>query len=139
MSGVIRRLLWRLRPPPEVRATRECIRETVRRVTPIYPLPRALLSRALALTRDIQGVAGFVGADRRPPDQVALQLLSSTVIGLLMSGEYHLSRGVLSGEGHGLVAVFTRCMLDLQERGYESDEKTEQALRRIRSELARLG
>jgi hypothetical protein len=139
VSGGVRRLLWRLFPPSEVRATRERIREFLRRVSPTYPLPAELRRRALALTHDAGYVMELVRFGRRPPDQIALMFLSSTAIALLMSGRYHLYRGMLSGEGHALVSVFSRCMLELQERGYQTEEKTYEALQRMREDIKTQG
>jgi hypothetical protein len=139
VTGVVRKLLWRLFPPPEVSATRAQIREFLRRISPSYPLPRELERRAIALTRDAKYVVGLIRDEHRTPDQVALVILSSTVIGLLMSGRYHIYRGVLSGEGHALDSVFTRCMAELQQRGYQTAEKTQQAVQRMREEIKKLG
>jgi hypothetical protein len=118
--------------------TRARIREFLRRVSPTYPLPRELQRRAVALTRDA-GVVELVRVQHQPPDRVALVLVSSTVIGLLTSGHYHLYRGVLSGEGHALVSVFTRCMSELEQRGYQTETTTHEALQRMRDEVNRLG
>jgi hypothetical protein len=139
VSGVLRRLLWRLFPPPEVRATRGYIREFLRRISPTYPLPGALKRGAIALTRDAEYIVKLIRQERRTPDQVALVLMSSTAMGLLMSGGYHVYRGVLSGGGHALTSVFTRCMSELQERGYQTAEKTEEAVQRMRAEIKKLG
>jgi hypothetical protein len=122
-----------------VRATRERIREFLRRVSPTYPLPPELRRRALALTRDAWYVVELVRVGQRPPDQIALLFLTSTATALLMSGRYHIYRGMLSGEGHALVSVFTRCMSELQERGYQTEEKTHEALERMREEIKKLG
>jgi hypothetical protein len=139
MSGAVRRLLWRLLPPVEVRTTRERIREFLRRVSPTYPLPRELRRRTLALTRDAGHVMELVRIGQRPPDQIARLFLSSTAIALLVSGRYHLYPGILSGEGHALVSVFTHCMSELQQRGYQTEEKTREALERMREEIKKLG
>jgi hypothetical protein len=139
LSGRARRLLWRLFPPPEVRATREHIREFLRRISPTYPLPAELQRRAIALTRDVDYVRGLIREEHRAPDQVALVILSSTVIGLLTSGRYHIYRGVLTGEGHALSSVFTHCMAELQQRGYQTAAKTQEAVQRIRDEIKKLG
>lgn len=139
MSGALRRFLWRLLPPPEVRATRERIREFLRRVSPTYPLPAELRRRALGLTRDAGYVMELVRVGQRAPDQIALLFLSSTAIALVMSGRYHFYRGMLRGEGHALVSVFSRCMLELQERGYQTEEKTHEALQRMREEIKTQG
>lgn len=133
------RLLWRLFPPPEVSATRRHMREFLRRITPTYPLPGELKRRAIALTRDAEDIVRVVRQERRPPEQVALVMLSSTAIDLLTSGRYHVYRGVLSGEGHALSSVFARCMSELQERGYQTAEKTQEAVQRMRIEIKKLG
>lgn len=135
MSGVVRRLLWLLLPPPEVRTTRARIREFLRRVSLTYPLPAELRRRALGVTRDAAYILELIRVGQRPPDQIALLFVSSTAISLLMSGRYHLYRGILSGEGHALVSVFTRCMSELQQRGYQTEEQTHEALHRIREEI----
>lgn len=135
----MRRLLWRLFPPPEVTATRRQIAEVLRRVSPTYPLPRELERRAVALTRDTEYVLRETRDEHRSPDQVALMMLASTVSTLLMSGRYHIYRGVLSGEGHGLVSLFTRCMSELEHRGYQPPQKTQEALQRLRGEIQKLG
>jgi hypothetical protein len=135
----VRRLLWRLFPPPEVRVTRDHIREFLRRISPTYPLPGELERRAVALTRDVEYVRGLIREEHRAPDQVALVILSSTVAGLLMSGRYHIYRGVLTGEGHALSSVFTRCMSELQDRGYQTAAKTQEAVQRMRDEIKKLG
>jgi hypothetical protein len=75
----------------------------------------------------------------RQPDQVALAMLASTVLALLTSGRYHIYRGVLSGEGHALSSAFARCMLELQQRGYQTEAQTEQALRLLRDDINTLG
>jgi hypothetical protein len=139
MTGAMQRLIWRLLPPPEVKATRRRIREFLRRVSPTYPLPADLERRAIALTHDVGYVVGLVRVDQRPADHVALLLLSSTAIALLMSGRYHISRGILSGEGHALVSVFSRCVSELQQRGYYTEEKAREALQRMREETKKLG
>ena len=135
----MRRLLWRLFPPPEVSVTRDHMREFLRRISPTYPLPRELERRAIALTRDVEYVRGLIREEHRAPDQVALVILSSTVIGLLMSGRYHIYRGVLTGEGHALSSVFTRCMSELQQRGYQTAAKTQEAVQRMRDEIKKRG
>jgi hypothetical protein len=139
VNGAVRRLLWRLWPPPEVSATRERVREFLRRVSPTYPLPAELKRRAIGLTRDAGYIVELVRVERQPPDQVALMLLSSSAIALLMSGRYHIYRGMLSGEGHALVSAFTRCMAELQQRGYQTEEKAQEALQRMRDQITKLG
>jgi hypothetical protein len=96
MSGAVRRLLWRLFPPPEVSATRGYVREFLRRVSPTYHLPAELQRRVLALTRNAEYVVKLIRAERKTPDQVALVMVASTVIGLLTSGRYHIYRGLLN-------------------------------------------
>jgi hypothetical protein len=132
-------LRWRLFPPAEVTATRAQIREFLRRISPTYPLPGELKRRALALTRDAEHVVGLVREAHQAPDHVALDMLSSTVLGLLTSGRYHIYRGVLSGEGHALMSTFARCMSELQQRGYQSEENAEEATQRLRDEIKKLG
>lgn len=139
MRAPLRRLLWRLRPPPEVRATRRHIREFLRRLSPTYPLPRELQRRALASTRDAGYVLGLIREARQTPDQVALAMLSSTALGLLTSGRYHVYRGVLSGQGHALSSAFTRCVLELQQRSYHTEAETQLALRLLRDEIEGVG
>jgi DNA-binding helix-hairpin-helix protein with protein kinase domain len=135
----MRRLLWRLFPPAEVTATRGHMREFLRRVSPTYPLPRELERRAIALTRDAEYVVGLMREEHRRADQIALVMLSSTVIGLLMSGRYHIYRAVLSGEGHALVSTFTRCMAELQQRGHQTEKQTQEAMQQLRDEIKKLG
>lgn len=139
VRNAVRRLLWRLFPPPEVSATRGHMREVLRRTSPTYPLPAALERRAIGLTRDAEHVVRLVRDEHLTTDQVALVMLSSAVGGLLTSGRYHIYRGVLSGEGHALNSVFTRCMSELQQRGYQPVEKTEEAVQRMRDEIKKLG
>ncbi|MFN2563530.1 MAG: hypothetical protein ABR499_00795 [Gemmatimonadaceae bacterium] len=139
VRGALRRLVWQLLPPPEVSTTRRHMREFLRRTSPTYPLPAELRRRALALTKDTEYVVKLIREEHRTPDQVALVMLSSTVIGLLTSGHYHIYRGVLSGHGHALRSVFTRCMLELQQRGYQTEEKTQEAMQRLRDEIKTLG
>ncbi len=93
----------------------------------------------MALTRDAGHVVELVRVEQRPPDQVALMLLSSTAVALLTSGRYHIYRGILSGKGHALVSVFSRCISELQQRGYQTDEETQEALRRLGDEIKKLG
>jgi hypothetical protein len=132
-------LLWRLFPPAEVSATRGYMREFLRRSSPTYPVPRELQERAIARTRDADYVVGLIRDERRTADYVALDMLASTASGLLTSGRYHIYRGVLSGEGHALTSTFIRCMTELQQRGYESEEQTQEAIARMRDEIRRLG
>jgi hypothetical protein len=135
VTATLRRLLWRLFPPPEVTATRSHIREFLRRVSPTYPLPRQLERHAVARTRDAPSVVKLINVEHRAVDEVALQFVSATVLSLLMSGRYHLDRGMLSGEGHALVSVFTRCMMELQQRGYQTEAASEAALREMRDAI----
>jgi hypothetical protein len=115
------------------------MREFLRRISPTYPLPRELKRGALALTRNAEYVVGLVREEHRTPDHVALMMLSSTVLGLLMSGRYHIYRGVLSGEGHALMSTFARCMSELQQRGYQSEQNAQEATQRLRDEIKKLG
>lgn len=139
MSGLVRRLAWRVFPPPEVKATRAYMRQFLRRISPTFPLPRELERRAIALTNDAEHVVELIRHQRLAPEQVALVMLSSTAVGLLMSGRFHIYRGVLTGEGHALTSAFTRCISEMQQRGYQSEEKTQEALQRWRNEVQGLG
>jgi hypothetical protein len=96
------------------------MREFLRRTSPTYPLPGELKRRAIALTKDAEDIVRVIRQERRPPEQVALVMLSSTAIDLLTSGRYHVYPGVLSGGRPRLGSVFTRCMSGLQQQGYQT-------------------
>jgi len=139
VTGVVRRLVWRLFPPTEVKAVRAHMRELLRRLSPTYPLPAAFERRVLAMNGDPSRVVRLVRDEHQAADYVALVLLYSTAEALLRSGRYHLYRGVLSGEGHALNSVVTRCMAELEQRGYQTKEKTQELTQRLRDEIKKLG
>lgn len=108
-------------------------------MSPSYPTPRELRRRALGLARDADYVLRLVRDEQQTPDRVAYVLLSSVARDLVLSGRFHVARGVLTGEGHALVSVFTRCMLDLEGLGHHGADETAEALRRLRDEVGKLG
>ena len=66
-----------------------------------------------------------IRVDKKQPDQLALMLIMNVIARLLPSGMYHVYRGLLSGAGHSMLAVWNRSLNLLCERGFYTEEEVE--------------
>jgi len=72
----------------------------------------------IELINDEEKTVASVSADGLAPKTLVYLLLANTIRPLLASGRYHVYRGVLSGAGQGLLAIWNRANDELEAAGF---------------------
>lgn len=134
---MLQRAFWKVFPPLEVKATTEEIIAFLSGYAGEYR--RILEKNAIALANDAEKTIYSIRIEHMQPDHLALLLISNVTGQHLSMGNYHIYRGVLSDVGHEILAVFTRAVKTMAERGYHSPEEAEQDLAWVRKQIASAG
>jgi hypothetical protein len=140
MAGIARRLVARLFPPAEVEWTkREILKlasvEDFTSVEGILATRRATLQGA----RNADQMAYSIRVLGYTPKALAAYMVSMTSFELLGSGQYHVYRNVLNGDGHALHALFFRALSVLVEEKKVTEEEANQRSAELKTAIAEVG
>lgn len=134
--GILRRLFWRLVPPYEIEATCAVIRAFMKDC-PIAPAELGVA--ALRAARDVEDTVRLIRLEHHAVEYVGLVYVLSTARLMLASGQWHIYRGVLSGEGQALFQAWARCVAALRVRGHFDDQDVETHRAEMSADLRRAG
>lgn len=118
-------IFYRLFPPAEVKV---CLRalEEVKSLFSNSLYSDSVFERVRALLLDRKSKPHLLKAiyeAKNSPREVVLYAIVQQCKLLLSSGNYHIYRGVLSGEGSGIRAVFGIALDELVKSGFANEEQ----------------
>lgn len=126
----MRKMLWKLFPPFEVKLTIEEIKS--------FLGAHAFLSQsiiepvAVALAKDAERTIYSIRIDGMKPDRLALLLITNVIGEQLACGQHHVYRGTLSMIGRDMLKVWTTAVSTLKERGYYTEAEAEEDIKWIK-------
>ena len=133
----LRKLLWKLFPPYEVKRTRVEARAFLSESAGSC---RSMIEPAvLTLIEDAPKTVYSLRVDRMEPDQLALLLIANVVGAHLMSGKYHIDRGALGMVGSDMLAFWRSTQTTMLERGYATQIEVEEDNLWIRDQIKAVG
>lgn len=102
-------------------------------VDKVFQEARAIISK------DKESTVHSISVDKWKPSDLALLIVSKVSGNILSSGECHIYRGTLSGEGHGHLAVFRRAVQELAKSGFITQQEAEQDVIQIQKNIKEVG
>lgn len=128
MAHVIRRVLYAIRAPSELRAVQEAIRDALGTAPDLPPTfvadVRRLPNNPVWTVNEIR-TGGTV-------EHYAVSLLATEAYRELATGRHHRSRGELTAHGTALLAFIAACLDTMTAKGYTTPAGTENFRERVR-------
>ena len=81
----------------------------------------------------------IVQEQKRDPDEVALSIIYNKMAACLCNGWYHTYRGILSGTGHEMLAIWIKAAEALEKRGDIKAGSIPGALQELREAIRNAG
>lgn len=91
------------------------------------------------ITKDKESTVHSVSVEKWKPSDLALLIVSKVSGNILSSGQCHIYRGILSGEGHGHLAIFRRAVQELAKSGFITEKEAEQDVIQIQKNIKEVG
>lgn len=91
------------------------------------------------VAKDKESTIHSVSVEKWKPFDLALLIVSKVSGNILSSGQCHIYRGTLSGEGYGHLAIFRRAVQELAKSGFITEQEAEQDVIQIQKNIKEVG
>lgn len=135
----IRRLWWRIFRPMEVDAVLQCLGVLRPKIVDDAAWGIVIKDAASLVIANPDVVVSEIRLQHRKPTDVASNLLFNKAKAHLISGQYHIYRGVLSHTGVGLSALCRSLINSAIEDGFCTTEEAKETLDYLDAEIKAVG
>lgn len=133
----LQRLIWKLFPPYEVRAT---IAEVRAFFDAHLFLSRDLVESGVrTLLRDVPRAIHTVRIDGVKPQHLALMLISNVLANELPSGQHHIYRGALGISGNDMLSMWITTIEEMRKNGCYTDAQAEKDMKWMQDQIKEVG
>jgi hypothetical protein len=132
----MRRLLWKVFPPYEVKLTLEEVRAFLAQAESCREVVEP---RVISLVKDAEKTVYSVRIERMKPDQLALLLVTNVLGKEIGSGQHHTYRGVLSMVGKDMLKSWHAAQQTMLARGYCTEAEVDEDNRWIQEQIKGAG
>ena len=130
-------LFGHLFDPPEAKLVKLKVETFLRANTGPYGLEIERVVGPMVERADI--LTKLVKEEKRDPDELALSIIYNKMIECLCSGQYHTYRGMLSGTGNEMLAIWGMTSAALVQRGFVKKEDVDNQRKDLMEEIRSMG